>query len=122
MRKEKGFTLVELMGILVILGVLLLVTVPTITKTLKKSKTNEEAEYKTTVCAAAKTYLSIEKASYNTFWTKNTGANVSETINISLLKDEGYLADNLNNPTTFNKIKVIRYISTEKNMECDLVN
>lgn len=123
MKKENGFTLVELMGILVILGILLIVTVPTITKTLKNSQNNEKKEYENTICAAAKTYLSIEKESYDDFWNRTTGTSISATVNIQNdLKDEGYIADNLKNPTSYTKVKVTRYISTDKNMDCVLTN
>lgn len=100
MKKRNGFTLVELMGILVILGVLLIFTVPTITKMLKGSEQNEKAEYEDTVCTAAKTYITLNKdvSPYNTF---SNNANGIVTIEIkSKLIDEGYLADNIKDPST----------------------
>jgi hypothetical protein len=124
MKKEKGFTLVELMGILVILGVLLIFTVPTITKTLNQSKAKDEEEYKNTVCLAAKTYLNINKssdASIENFWNQTTGTSVSKKVSLAILADEGYLADNLKNPTSFTMVNVTRTIATD-NITCGLTN
>ena len=61
---QKGFTLVELMGILVILGVIIVFTVPSITKTLKNSETNELKEYQNTICLAAKSYVELENKGF----------------------------------------------------------
>lgn len=98
--KKNGFTLVELMGILVILGILLIFTVPTITKTLKGSQENDQKEYEETVCSAAKTYISMNKeiSPYDAF-SESANGNVSISIKTKLI-DEGYLADNIKNPTT----------------------
>lgn len=85
---KKGFTLVELMGILVILGVMLVFTVPAITKTLKNSEANEMAEYEKTVCMAAQTYVEVKRYSY------------PKTIKFKTLRDNGYLSTTLKNPKT----------------------
>lgn len=85
---KRGFTLVELMGVLVILGVLLIFTVPTVTKTLKNSEKNEKAEYDNTVCLAVKSYVEIKREVY------------PFTISLGELRDEGYLSTSLKNPET----------------------
>lgn len=88
---KKGFTLVELMGILVILGVLLIFTVPSITNTLKSSKVKEKEEYEKTVCLAAKSYIEVKRYAY------------PKTIEFSKLRSEGFLYNKLKNPET-NKV------------------
>ena len=85
---RKGFTLVELMGVLVILGVLLIVTVPTITKTLNNTKENEIKEYEKTVCLAVKSYVEVKRFSY------------PKEVKFSVLRSEGYLSTRLKNPET----------------------
>lgn len=85
---KRGFTLVELMGILVILGVLLIFTVPSITKTLKNSETKENTEYENTVCLAAKSYMEVNRYDY------------PREITFKTLRDEGYLSTTLKNPET----------------------
>ncbi len=94
MRRKNGFTLVELMAILVILSVLLLVTVPSITKTFKDSSDMELEEYRKTLCLAAKTYVEVEEEAQNKSWTTMT------SFNTSVLIDYGYINDNLKNPST----------------------
>lgn len=86
---QKGFTLVELMGILVILGVIIVFTVPSITKTLKNSETNQLKEYQNTVCLAAKSYVELEGLSFPT-----------NGITFSTLRSKGYLSSSLKNPET----------------------
>ncbi len=61
MNKEYGFTLVELMAVLVVLGLLLLMSVPSITGTLQRSKERKEEEYSEAICTAAKSYYEIER-------------------------------------------------------------
>lgn len=86
---QKGFTLVELMGILVILGVIIVFTVPSITKTLKNSETNELKEYQNTICLAAKSYVEIEDKGFP-----------ENNITFSTLRSKGYLSSSLKNPKT----------------------
>ncbi len=93
MRLEKGFTLVELMAILVILSVIMLVTVPSLTKTLKGSEQDEMAEFEKTVCLAAQTYVQIEKKEVNLSTT-------SATVTLEDLRKGGYITESLKNPTT----------------------
>jgi type IV pilus assembly protein PilA len=88
---QKGFTLVELMGILVILGIIIVVTVPSITKTLKNSETNELEEYQKTVCLAAKSYVQVEKKSVP-----------QSGIKFSTLRNNGYLSSSVKNPNGSN--------------------
>lgn len=83
---KKGFTLVELMGILVILGVMLVFTVPAITKTLKNSEANEIAEYEKTICMAARSYVETKRYNY------------PQTITFKKLRENGYLSSTLKNP------------------------
>ncbi len=93
MRLEKGFTLVELMAILVILAVMMLVTVPSITRTLKDSQKNEMAEYEKTVCLAAQTYMQVEH--------RDSNLSVhSYTVSLEELRKGGYITESLKNPTT----------------------
>ena len=55
--KKDGFTLIELMAILVILSVILLVAVPAISKTLKNSSIKEFERFKDDLLLAAKAYV-----------------------------------------------------------------
>lgn len=84
---NKGFTLLEMMGVLILLAIILLVAIPSITNTMKKDQVNQLAKYEETLCDAAETYILEE--------------NITATeIKGSTLVSKGYLADNLSNPKT----------------------
>ncbi|MBR3523338.1 MAG: prepilin-type N-terminal cleavage/methylation domain-containing protein [Bacilli bacterium] len=84
---NKGFTLLEMMGVLILLAIILLVAIPSITKTMKKDQVNQLAKYEETLCDAAEAYITGE------------GINVTE-LKVSVLVSKGYVADNLSNPKT----------------------
>ena len=84
---NKGFTLLEVMGVLILLAIILLVAIPSITKTVKKDQVNQLTKYEETLCDAAIAYINQENV------------NVTE-LKASVLVSKGYLADNLSNPKT----------------------
>ena len=84
---NKGFTLLEMMGVLILLVIILLVAVPNITRTIKKDRVNQLEKYEQTLCDAALTYISLEEES-------------STEISGSTLISYNYIADNLINPDT----------------------
>lgn len=93
--KNKGFTLVELMGVIVLLGVLVLIAVPAITGVLKSSK---EDLYKTqlkTIELAAKNWASDEE---NIGKLPEKGKCIY--IDLALLKKGEYVDLNIKNPKT----------------------
>ncbi len=92
MRKNKGFTLVELMAILVILAAMMLISAPSITKTLKKSQDLESIEYEKNLCLAAQSYMQIEK--------RDVDLSTPQTISIETLMSTGYVTDDTVNPST----------------------
>lgn len=55
-RKEKGFTLVELLAVIVILAILALIAVPNVSSLVRKSKTNMFCKKVESIEAAAKNY------------------------------------------------------------------
>lgn len=57
---KKGFTLVEIIGVIVILGVLAAFSVPALTKTLKKSADKEYEEFVKNISIAAENYFHNE--------------------------------------------------------------
>ncbi len=84
---NKGFTLLEMMGVLILLAIILLVAIPSITKTMKKDQVNQLNKYEETLCDAAEAYINQENVT-------------PSEIKGSLLVSKGYLADNLSNPKT----------------------
>lgn len=87
---KKGFTLVELVGVVVLLSALLLIIIPTVSNILKKGK-EEMLENQIT---------NIEQSLAT--WSLNYKPNVGETIYITLsqLKKEGLVNLGIKNPVT----------------------
>lgn len=110
MNGKKGFTLVELMAILVILGVILLMAMPSITKTFKDSQTQEAGEYKKTLCIAAQSYMELEKVKYE---------NGKKVIKIDDLKAKGYIRENIKIPESTQDNACVQI---QENRTCSLVS
>ena len=88
--KKKGFTLVELIGVLVILGLIATFSVPALTKTMKDSSEKQYNEYLKNITLAAENYFHSE--------TDGT-LNGKYFIKIKTLYDSGYLKKEKNPKT-----------------------
>ncbi len=86
MKNEKGFTLVELLAMLVVLGILMGVTIPNITGILSQSKENQVLEDATKMIETTK----IKIATHTTGYDKIPKIAAGECIVLSL----NYLNDN----------------------------
>jgi len=86
MKKKYGFTLVELMAVLVVLGLLLLMSVPSITGTLQKSKERKKEEYEKSLCTALKSYYEIERDETGNKFSLPLSVKISELINKEYIK------------------------------------
>ena len=88
---KKGFTLVELIGVIIILGVLALITFAIIDKSIKNSKQQ----------ALDRTIDSIEKAAYNYSVENDIGYSTEyQKLKLSDLVSKGFLKENITNPVT----------------------
>lgn len=58
MNKNKGFTLVELIGIVIVLGVLVIIGIPSLIKTMKVNQNREYEVFEKNLFLAAETYVS----------------------------------------------------------------
>lgn len=79
LKKEKGFTLVELLAVIVILGIIVAIAIPAIGNIIENARGDAEAQQITLVEDAARL-----------FDVQNTMA-VGETITVSDLVEYGYL-------------------------------
>lgn len=101
---KKGFTLVELMGVIVILGVIALIAIPTIDKQLKEGKRDLSQAQLDNIKSAAKLWVADNP--------NDMPQNGEECyLKYSTLVDSGYAEENLkeissNNDIVDNKLKI----------------
>ncbi len=88
---KKGFTLVELLGVIIILGVIALITFPIINKSIKSSKEKALEQVINNIEKAAYEYSISNDIGYQTFYNK---------IELSTLVNSGILKDSIINPVT----------------------
>lgn len=62
---KKGFTLVELLGVIAIIGIMALITVPIITNNLKSASKTDYEKFKNNLYLAAETYIENNSEKYN---------------------------------------------------------
>lgn len=91
---KKGFTLAELIGVIVVLALICLITVPSITSVLKDNKKSLCKTQLDNVIAAARNYASENLLSMPA----NNGE--TKTITIQDLIDNGFIGENIENPVT----------------------
>ncbi|MBR2588644.1 MAG: prepilin-type N-terminal cleavage/methylation domain-containing protein [Bacilli bacterium] len=85
---KKGFTLAELLGVIVILGIIGMISIGVIERNIK------EGRYKT--CKAQEKNI-IEGAK---MWKIDNPADETNCVKISVLKQYGYIDEDLKNPVT----------------------
>ncbi len=91
---KKGFTLVEMLAVIIILGILVGIIAPAVVNTINESK---QKAYNTTiesVKSAAKSYMEF---SFDSFKEEIEGYGYIE-ISVSELIEEGFLPEGIKNP------------------------
>lgn len=92
--KRNGFTLVELLSVIIVLGLIMAVVVPSVIGTIKESK---EKAYQTNVemvKSAAESYINMSFDSYKENFISPGYVNIS----IPLLVEDGFLKPDIKNP------------------------
>ena len=110
---KKGFTLVELLGVIVLLGILSIVIIPKIGDSLSNSKKQ-----------AYNTQIETIKKATNDFLIENTDIldNRTITITVGTLKQGGYLPIKIKNPMTRKDISNESKILITKNNDSYIIN
>ena len=93
--KKHGFTLVEMLGILVVLSIIVVISVPAITSSLKKADQQRYNDWLDNLYIAAEEYVESHRED---FYEVNAGA--TSYLSIKLLLDQGYLKDSVKDPET----------------------
>ena len=91
--KNKGYTLVELLAVFVILGIIIMISVPVISETINSSKDKAYDEQVKILENAARTYMSEHSKDLP----DNNG--LSFYVEVEYLKDSGLISDeDIKNP------------------------
>lgn len=107
--KNRGFTLVELLGVIAILGILALITIPVIDSSLNKSKDELYATQEKQIIKGAKDYYTEHLTAL-----PQTNGQV-KTITINELQKAGYLPYDIKNPKTDKNFASTTTIKVTKN-------
>ena len=114
--KSKGFTMIELLGIITILAVILLVSFPTLINVTRRDKERQYNDLINTLCKAGETYIYDNQDIYTEI---GTVGNIT-FVDIDELKDAGLIDKNQKNPRTGNNlVGNIKYtVESDKSLKC----
>lgn len=110
MKNKKGFTMVELLGIITILGVLLIMTVPSLTATLKRSTQKEYDSFIDNLLIATETYIESNRSLYPSL-DKPSGRAI---ISIQTLIDNNLIEKTVIDPKTEEEVPTYNTITAIK--------
>lgn len=125
MKNKKGFTLVELLAVIVILGVLLMIAVPAVQNVIKKAKNNATQKQAELFIDAAKKMTIIDEATSDMVIYKLRDLDSDVDTNrftgmVVALKENGsykyyiYLNDSVNKKTIGNNNDIFEFASEDK--------
>ena len=98
---NKGFTIVELVAILLILSAIVLISFPTIQNMAKNDKEKQYTDMVNNLCIAGESYINANRDSFNEL--DIVGGET--TIDVSELIAYGNIKDNIINSKTGNSVK-----------------
>jgi len=111
MSYKKGFTLVELLGVFVILSIIVLVTFPYATGLLRNTKDSEYKGFEKNLFLATEAYIESNSEIYSQFSENGT----IDYISISDLIENQFLSKKMTNPKTKTEINENGCIKVTKN-------
>ena len=116
--KNNGFTLVELLGVIIILGVIALISITSISNTMKESKESLYNQQIDNIIVGAKTWAS----SHVFELPENDGESI--TLTLEQLKKDGFVEDDITNPKTnelFEDTMQIKITKIDNNYKYEIV-
>lgn len=96
MKNEKGFTLVEILAVLSIIGLIMMLIVPVAIGIINDTKDQAYDVQVENIEAAARSYVAEYSSTINEL--QNTGG--TYTLTLRMLTDEGYIDEPIKNPKT----------------------
>ena len=103
---NKGFTLVELLGVIILLSLIALITIPSISSWIKEGEEKANNQIKENIVLASKNWALDNK----NLLPQNTNQTYKVTLNN--LQNGGYIDKNLKLPSTGNELENICVIIT----------
>jgi prepilin-type N-terminal cleavage/methylation domain-containing protein len=95
--KRKGFTLIEILGVVAILGIIALVAVPNIISSLKNASTNKIKMYQNQLLQGAEIYVEQNRDLFTDRLTQSAGSSFLLKVNDAVVT--GYIKSTFVNPT-----------------------
>lgn len=106
MQNKRGFTLIEVMGVILVLALVLLVTAPTLLKSIKKGEEKQYDAFLEDLYLATESYIQSNKDQYKELLT--IGGTIG--INIETLQNENLIKHTLKNPNTGEDVTKQSYV------------
>ncbi|NLM63558.1 MAG: type II secretion system protein [Mollicutes bacterium] len=94
MKKNKGFTLLEILSVMVLLSLIAILAFPTVDKYISETKEKMYEQQVNNIILMAKSWASENKV----LLPKEEGEEI--TITLGMLMDEGYVEQTIKNPIT----------------------
>ena len=119
--EKSGFTLVELLGIIIIISLIFLFSFTNLSNTTKKNKENEYEMFVKDLCLSGQNYIysNLEK------YPETSKINSEITINVNDLIIEGLIDKNTLNPKTNTNILndyMIYTVKSDYTLDCEYRN
>lgn len=99
---KKAFTLVELLGTVVVLSIILIIAVPSIMDTMRRANINEAKAFITKLYNASESYIEINRSAFEQLNTTNGRVDIP----VKYLLDEGLIRELGDDPTTMTPITI----------------
>lgn len=89
-KNKRGFTLIEITAVVLILGIIFLISFPTIERLMKKSEQDKDKYNEDNIIMAAKTYLNMHSKEYEFTDGADIEIAINKLVEDDLLDDNDY--------------------------------
>ena len=89
-KNNSGFTLIEIAAVVLILGVIFLISFPTLERLMKKSEQDKDTYNEENIIMAAKTYLNMHSNEYEFTDGTDIEINLTKLVEDDLIDDNDY--------------------------------